>query len=147
MTSKPTCADLIQERLASRAADFTSFMEASKRLGTKPLVLWRRGVWVHTYGLCLDYHVACRGGYWDETSDYYDYLLSWGGPSDLVRFWPDGRIEYRYHDWWDGAGVDVTEEEWAVWLRDFFGKKGMFQFDKERREAADAIQGNQESTA
>ena len=150
---KKSCADLVMERLESRAADFVFFMmHPSVRMygnegaGLQPLIIYSDNKWVHTYGLCLDYHVACRGGYWDETPDYYDYVLSWGGPSELVRFHPDGKIEYRYHDWWDGAGVDVTEEVWAEWLRDFFTlDKNFINFARDRMEAADVIKSDQQS--
>jgi hypothetical protein len=79
----------------------------------------------HEYGLSFDYVEG------DEDEDtgilstgFYRYCLSWGGPSDEVRFYRNGTIEYRYHDWFDGAGVIVTGLPWAQWLEEFFTDVG-----------------------
>ena len=31
-----------------------------------------------------------------------------------------GKIEYRFLDWWDGATLDISNLEWAQWLREHF---------------------------
>lgn len=58
--------------------------------------------------------------YGDEELEqcYFEFLMSGGGPSDMIRFHADGTIEYRFHDWYDGAGRDITHEDWAQWLLD-----------------------------
>ena len=84
---------------------------------------------IYEFGLSFDYvepHTYCdcdvkRDNKYDvlvpaedceDTSGYWRYQLSWGGPSDEFRFHDDGRIEYRYHDWWDGAGRDLMGDEY-----------------------------------
>jgi hypothetical protein len=47
----------------------------------------------------------------DDCAGYWQYQISWGGPSDEFRFHEDGSIEYRYHDWFDGAGRVLHGEE------------------------------------
>ena len=60
------------------------------------------------HGLSLD---------WQEGDDgeegFLCYLLSWGGPSDELRFYRDGTVEYWFKDWFDGASRDVSREDWA----------------------------------
>ena len=103
MTRRETCEDRIDEALENTAHVFTRYMEDYN--------LYEEGddeqPPFHEYGLSLEYRDDPR---------CYEYLLSWGGPSDMIRFFPDGRIEYRFHDWFDGAGRMVTREPWAQWL-------------------------------
>jgi len=57
------------------------------------------------YGLGFDY-IEPRT-FKDQRVGYYQYLLSWGGPSDEFRFYVRDsgiyRIEYWFLDWFDGA--------------------------------------------
>ena len=65
---------------------------------------------IYEFGLSFDY---VEPNTFDEQPDgFWRYQLSWGGPSDEFRFHDDGRIEYRYHDWWDGAGRDLMGDEY-----------------------------------
>ena len=68
----------------------------------------------HEYGLHFDYVWA--GTFDDLEVGYYRSQISCGGPSSEIRFHRDGSIEYRFHDWFDGAGRIVTNEDWAQWL-------------------------------
>lgn len=62
----------------------------------------------------------------DNEEIYYQYQLSWGGPSDEIRFYTSGgikgvyRIEYVYMDWGTGIGFDITNEDWVKWVLDQF---------------------------
>ena len=71
-------------------------------------------------GALCDYGLSFEKQLNDETEEleYYRYQLSWGGPSDEIRFYPSGKIEYVFLDWFCGIGFDVTSEEWAQWARD-----------------------------
>ena len=73
------------------------------------------------HGLSLD---------WQEGDDgeegFLCYLLSWGGPSDELRFYRDGTVEYWFKDWFDGASRDVSREDWAQWLLDTWKDFGFF---------------------
>ena len=69
----------------------------------------------YEYGLSFDFVEA------DEKHDaYYRYQLSWGGPSDEIRFHLDGSVEYVYMDWFCGIGFDVSREPVMQWLKQFF---------------------------
>ena len=125
--TQPTCEEQIDGHLERKRAAFRSYMNepdtyenGSEADGLSSF---------HDYGLSFD---ACI----DEdpekaATDYYRYQLSWGGPSDEIRFHRDGSIEYRFMDWFDGAGRIVTGEDWAQWLRDFFTDVGMIDFDRD----------------
>lgn len=72
------------------------------------------------YGLAFDYVPA--GTFSDQDRGYFRYQLSWGGPSEEIRFYADygGRpylIEFWYLDWFDGAPLPITHDEivGAVW--------------------------------
>ena len=67
----------------------------------------------------------------DPSKSYYEMLMMGGGPSDMFRFHADGTIEYRFHDWYDGAGRDVTDAGWAIWLRSVHGP---LDFEKSQEE-------------
>lgn len=67
------------------------------------------------YGLSFDFVDA--GTFDDQTEGYYRFQLSWGGSSDEIRFYHDGRIEYVYLDWGVGVGFDVSYQDWAQWLK------------------------------
>ena len=115
MTRRETCEDRIDEALENTAHVFTRYMEDYN--------LYEEGddeqPPFHEYGLSLEYRDDPR---------CYEYLLSWGGPSDRIRFFPDGRIEYRFHDWFDGAGRMVTRKPWAQWLYEIFQDCGVFEW-------------------
>ena len=89
------------------------------------------------YGLSWEYVEA--GTYDDQGVGYHRWLLSWGGPSDEFRFYdsrrsgPRGpeRVEYRFHDWFDGAGLDLEGDEKELLLDvfdNFADRQGLFSF-------------------
>ena len=73
--------------------------------------------------LCIDYQP-------DDGLGYFDAVLSMGGPSDMIRFRKHS-IEYRFHDWWDGAGRDISSERWAQRLREYFDDMGLLDFERQ----------------
>lgn len=58
------------------------------------------------YGLCFDF--VEEGTFEDQTEAYWRYQLSYGGPSDEFRFFGNGRIQYWFLDWYDGAHRNLT---------------------------------------
>lgn len=68
----------------------------------------------------LDFSLVEAGTFDDQKESYYRYQLSYGGPSEEIRFYRDGTIVFVYLDWFSGVGFDVTGEDWAEWLKDFF---------------------------
>jgi len=60
--------------------------------------------------------------------EYYRYLLSYGGPSTEIRFYPH-RTEFVFLDWFSGVGFDVSGDEVFQQLREWFGE--LLDFDAE----------------
>lgn len=96
---------------------------------------------IHEYGLSFDYVAA--GTFQDQRVGYWRWQLSWGGPSDEFRFYADPgwkltRIEYRFMDWWDGAGLELKgdDETLLTELWDWFEECGSVEaeFQKATRE-------------
>ena len=63
------------------------------------------------YGLAFDYVPAHT--FTDQKSGYLRYQFSWGGPSDELRIYRSGKIEYWFMDWYDGAKKIVTNDPTA----------------------------------
>lgn len=70
------------------------------------------------YGLSFDYVAPYTFGSGQDRG-YWRYQLSWGGPSDEIRFYGDyisryycamSYAEYWYMDWFDGASIRVRGE-------------------------------------
>ena len=70
------------------------------------------------YGLSFDYCGIDPEK--EDDKEYYRYQMSWGGPSDEIRIFEDGTLEYVFLDWFVGVGFDVSDEDWAKWLKDWF---------------------------
>lgn len=69
--------------------------------------LWERQ---SEYGLSFDYHESDT----DEPG-YFSYLLSWGGPSEEIRFYVDyaghmHRAAFVFKDWFDSAERTLHDE-------------------------------------
>ena len=116
MKTEPTCEERIAGYLESTAKDITEMM--GERLDNR-----------------LDPHygyvdvVDTEAWGW-EGPDYVRYQMSGGGPSDELRFYRDGKIEYWFLDWFDGASRIVTDYNWAQWLKwELVNRnKAVFQF-------------------
>ena len=99
MTSKPTCEGRIDSELGISLSDIKTLWKLYQKdpegydedLGN-----------FADYGLCFDY--VEPGTFEGQQCGYWRYQLSWGGPSDEFRLYGGGQIEYRFHDWGDGAG-------------------------------------------
>ena len=89
------------------------------------------------YGLSFDY--VEPGTFTDQDEGYLRYQISWGGPSEEIRFyvsphngnqvgeywfneWHLHRAEFWYLDWFDGASVDVTRNETVRTLFNWFNE-------------------------
>ena len=80
------------------------------------------------YGLSFDYVEL------DKDQDYFRYQLSYGGPSDEIRFYDNGAIEYVFLDWFCGVGFNVTNDEVFKQLREWFKELDMLDFEQKRSE-------------
>lgn len=84
----------------------------------------------YEYGLSFDYVELDK----DTERDYFRYQLSYGGPSDEIRFYDNGAIEYVYLDWFCGVGFDVTNDRVFKQVRDWFKELDMLNFEQKRSE-------------
>lgn len=89
----------------------------------------------YDYGLSIDYVVP---GTFKNKEGYLRYQLSWGGPSEEVRFyWSPGsheayKIEFVYMDWGTGVGFNVLREDWAQWLFNYFDETGTLEAEQRK---------------
>ena len=123
--TEQTCETRIDGRLNSRLDDLSRLWTAYcddagslDDLGT-----------IYEYGLNFEY--VPPGTYRDQKEGFFRYLLSWGGPSDELRFYvnPDyscHRIEYWFLDWFDGAHRVLTDadEDLLAEIWDWFRETG-----------------------
>lgn len=116
--TEQTCDERISKKLARIQDYFTTYMEEPDVFenGNDELPSF------YEYGLSFDYVEPNTFNH--QPVGYYRYQLSWGGPSDELRFHPDGSITYHFMDWFDGAERDVTYRRWAKWLREWFEEVG-----------------------
>lgn len=112
---EPKCADLVVSKLDDRLNDLREMWDAYPDYTED-------GICLDEYGLCFDY---VEPDTWDDQPEgYWRYQLSYGGPSDEFRFHDDGTIEYRYHDWFDGAGRNLRGADYRFMeelAESFFG--------------------------
>ena len=118
------CAERIANELKKTAEVFTTYMNDSNvyENGNEDLPPF------YEYGLSFDY--VEPDSFTCQPIGYYRYQLSWGGPSDELRFHHDGQITYHFMDWFDGAERDVTHCDWAEWLQTWFTEIGSIDWDK-----------------
>tara|TARA_R100000152_G_C6705947_1_gene134530 strand:- start:438 stop:797 length:360 start_codon:yes stop_codon:yes gene_type:complete len=110
--SEKTCEERIDAALYDRAEDF--------------IEIYRMADWdsLNEYGLALDKVKPDLLKMTQEErqayeGDYIRYQISWGGPSEEIRFY-DHKIEFVLMDWWDSAKREISTLEWAQWLNDYF---------------------------
>ena len=68
---------------------------------------------------------------WKDDECYYRFQISYGGPTEEVRFHHDGTIEFVYLNWFCGCGIDVTQDEVFQAVKWDFEEIGMIDFQKE----------------
>lgn len=116
MSKEKSCADRVAHEWSSVKEDLTAYM-----LGSAPND--NLGPF-DEYALGFDY--VPKGTWEDQKHGYWRYQMSYGGPSDEVRFFVDyesfsflaPRTEYWFLDWYDGANLNVTDEACVRWLWD-----------------------------
>ena len=111
-----TCSERVESHLESRAKDFTRFMNGQEKYEGE----------FSEYGLSFDYVEPYTFN--DQPTGYYRYQLSWGGPSDEIRFFENGTIYYVFLDWFDGAKRSIIAYDWARWLESDFKELGLIDW-------------------
>tara|TARA_R100001244_G_scaffold129797_1_gene101473 strand:+ start:255 stop:647 length:393 start_codon:yes stop_codon:yes gene_type:complete len=104
----PTCEDRITESIISRGEDFKRFMNAEDEKTQEEF---------YNYGLCLD--MVSVGTFKDQKEPYLRYQISFGGPSEELRFYQNGTVEFWFLDWYDGAHKIITSLDWVQWLKEY----------------------------
>lgn len=137
-TKQRTCKQRIKAHWLGRKADLEAFMNADDLENAQLGDTDNDRQSFYEYGLSFDYVPA--GTFNGQRQGFWRYQLSWGGPSDEIRFYgdPEGKIyraEYRFHDWFDGAGRTVTDEPCISWLIDWFSECGSFEAEREKATA------------
>lgn len=56
----------------------------------------------------------------NQKKGYKRIQFSWGGPSDELRVFSNGTVEYWFMDWFDGAKLDVTSNKIAQEISDYY---------------------------
>ena len=110
-----TCEERISGHLEGRAEDFRAAMAAKDLENVSEDV-------GNFYDYGLDFSYVEPNTFGNQKTGYYRYQLSWGGPSDEIRFYQDGKIEYSFMDWYDGAVKEITNLDWAQWVKDYFAE-------------------------
>lgn len=129
-----------RRHMEGRAKDFKFYMrngtdfeqiENSPDIQAGALVTIQEMGSFYDYGLSIDY--VAPGTFERQREGYFRYQLSWGGPSEEIRFYfsPGAReaykIEFVYLNWGTGVGFNVTEEDWGKWLFEWFQECGTIQ--------------------
>lgn len=116
MEKQKTCKERVAEAWEDRREDLEKLFAAedyeTEELGS-----------LYDYGLSIDRVEA--GTFSDQRAPYICYLFSWGGPSEELRLFDNGDIEFWFLDWFDGACVDVTRDSVAEQVRDWIGERGL----------------------
>lgn len=99
-----SCIELVREACESRLEDIRALWELYKQ--DSEAYHEDLGNWSE-YGLAFDY-VAPETFGEDQEQGYFRYQISYGGPSEEIRFFTDEnfrayKIEFWYLDWFDGA--------------------------------------------
>lgn len=114
MYEQKTCKQRVRGELKDRISDLKKLWKLYKKDpdARDPEL----GTFVE-YGLCFDY--VKPGTFKDQRRGYFCYQISTGGPGDEFRFYCDENlnpveIEYWFLDWFDGAHIDLTGENYKL---------------------------------
>ncbi len=115
MSDQKSCAARVAEHLESRISDLKQLWDAYRKDPEKEVP--DLGTF-DEYGLSFDYVSPGTFGT-KQKRGYFRYQLSWGGPSDEFRFYCDENlesveIEYWFLDWFDGAHIDLTGQNYTL---------------------------------
>ena len=99
MTSQPTCEERLQSQLEGRLEDMVPDCPACQE------------------GNCGD-HINSESVLEVAQEVWYKIGLSWGGPADFFRVKVSDneieRIVYHFQDWYDGASLELSGDEFAT---------------------------------
>jgi hypothetical protein len=113
------CADLVHQKYQDTLKDYQDAFDyfeqdEDKRKHNEDYECYEDFFdYVNQTGLSFDFVEA--GTFEGQTSGYWRFQMSWGGPSDEFRIYTDydkniNYIEYWYMDWFDGASIRVNDD-------------------------------------
>ena len=100
-----TCEDRIESHLESRIDYMRQLWQAYCGESVDDEEITEESI--YEFGLAFDY--VAPGTFGDQTEPYWRYQISYGGPSEEIRFYSGGptytpyRVEFVFLDWFDGA--------------------------------------------
>ena len=102
MTKK--CTDLIDEKYKDRLDQFKKGLESNDPIK-----------WLVESVLGFDYVEPKTFN--NQEQGYWRMQISWGGPSDEVRWYTNNGINfskttYAYLDWFDGDEIEIDDDVW-----------------------------------
>ena len=115
-TKQKTCAELISARYVDRLKQFDDAWNDDS-------IFFPQYLSENT----LAFDFVKPNTFNDQPEGYWRMQISWGGPSDEIRWYSDGepysysKIMYSYMDWFDGAEIDVsTDHVWQNIFSDYY---------------------------
>ena len=98
-----TCKQRVREAFKSRMNDIKKLYKAGYGVEVPDIGI------LEQYGLCIDYVPA--NTFKEQPTGYWKYQISWGGPSEEFRMYASNRMEFWFLDWFDGAFIDVKDND------------------------------------
>jgi hypothetical protein len=129
MNNYPTCNERINDAWQTRRTDLENILDGD--IDRAPVES------LEDYGLAFDYVPSSRE---ENRAGYWRYQFSTGGPQEELRWYtdPSGEIVdagFWLLDWFDGASMNVSEDEVVERVLDRFRCMGVVSPEKARDEA------------
>ena len=124
MTNKKRCADLVRDKYRDRAVQFSELLDQCTNETRNHK---NYGKWFERFNeSILAFDFVEPNTFKNQPNGYWRLQLSWGGPSDEVRYYktdqtkyPYEYITYSYMDWFDGAEIRILDDIWHNIFDDF----------------------------
>ena len=125
METEKKCRDIVREAKQGRMDEIRQMWEAVHKNGATDAEREDAETTWSEYGLSFDYVPA--GTFSGQRAGFFRFQISWGGPSEEIRFkaGPDFNLisaDFWYLDWFDGArsritgaDLDAIREIWEDW--------------------------------
>ena len=117
------CANKINQSWINRSKELREFQNSEELENSE-------GIYLGEYALCFDF--VEPNTFDDQPYGYWRYQISWGGPSEEIRFNTEfdedstdrftkdviTNVEYAYLDWFDGATITLEndDKDLAMWV-------------------------------
>lgn len=75
----------------------------------KEVISGKESIWNLALAWDKDFHES-----FTDLSPCDSLCLSYGGPADYIRFYHNGQISYVFQDWFDGAEIFLSGEDFKL---------------------------------